>query len=154
METIPELFAYSVENYGDLTRFGEKKNGEWITYTFKETRDMIEKITLGLNSLGFKHGDRFAILSENSKEWTMTDLACAHLGLVSVAVYPTLPANQVQYIMDHSGASGVVCSDKVQLAKLKEIKKDLPELKFAVCIEDGQADEDWILSFSDLLKKR
>lgn len=153
METIPELFSYSVEKYGDLIRFGEKKNGQWVTYTFNQTRDMIEKIALGLNSLGFKHGDRFAILSENSKEWSMTDLACAYLGLVSVAVYPTLPANQVQYIMEHSGASGVVCSDKVQLAKLKEIKKDLPELKYAICVEDVSADEEWVLSFADLMKK-
>jgi len=153
LETVPDMFAYSVEKYGDLVRFGEKKNGEWVTYTFNETRDMIEKITLGLSSLGFKHGERFAILSENSKEWSMTDLACAHLGLVSVAVYPTLPGNQVKYILEHSGASGVVASDRVQLAKLKEIKKELPELKYAVCIEEGQADEDWILSFSDLMKK-
>jgi long-chain acyl-CoA synthetase len=153
METVPEMFAYSVGKYGDLVRFGEKKNDTWVTYTFKETRDIVEKVALGLNSLGFKHGDRFAILSENSKEWTITDLACAHLGLVSVAVYPTLPSNQIQYILEHSGAAGVIASDRVQLAKLKEIKQNLPELKFAVCVEDGQADEDWILSYSDLLKK-
>lgn len=153
IETIPAMFAYSVEKYGDQIRLGEKKNNEWATYTFKETRDMVEKIALGLNALGFKHGERFAILSENSKEWSLTDLACAHLGLVSVAVYPTLPANQIHYILEHSEASGVIASDKVQLAKLKEIKKDLPNLKFVVCVEDGQADEDWILSFSDLIKK-
>lgn len=153
LETIPEMFAYSCEKYGDLVRYGEKKEGEWKTYTFNEIRDIIEKIALGLNSLGYKYGDRFAILSENCKEWTMTDIACAHLGTPSVAVYPTLPANQVQYIMGNSGASGVFVSDKVQLDKIKEIKKDIPELKYAVCLEEGLDDEDWILSYSELLKK-
>ena len=153
LETVPEMFAYSVEKYGDLVRFGEKKNGEWITYTFKDVRDIVEKITLGLNSLGYKHGDKFAIQSENCKEWTMTDLACSHLGVVSVAIYPTLPANQIQYIMENSGAAGVIVSDKTQLDKIKEIKANLPELKYVVCLQDGLDDEDWILSFKELLKK-
>ena len=153
LETIPEMFAYSCDKYGDLVRFGEKKDGEWKTLTFNETRDIVEKIALGLNALGYKHGDKFAIQSENCKEWTMTDLACAHLGVVSVAIYPTLPANQVNYIMENSGAIGVFVSDQVQLAKIKEIKNDLPDLKYAVCLEEGQDDEDWIISYSDLIKK-
>ncbi|MCD6337065.1 MAG: AMP-binding protein, partial [Candidatus Marinimicrobia bacterium] len=98
LETIPDMFAYSCKKYGDLVRFGEKKNGKWETYTFSKTREIVEKIALGLSALGLKHGDRFAIQSENCKEWTMMDLACAHLGVVSVAVYPTLPANQIHYI--------------------------------------------------------
>ena len=129
LETIPDMLAYSCEKYGDLVRFGEKKNGEWKTYTFLEIRDIVEKITLGLNALGLKHGERFAIQSENCKEWTMMDLACAHLGVVSVAVYPTLPANQIQYVLENSGAVGAFVSDKVQLEKLKEIKGKLPEFK-------------------------
>jgi long-chain acyl-CoA synthetase len=153
LETIPEMFAYSCEKYGNQIRYGEKKDGVWKTVTFNEVRDIIEKIALGLHALGYKHGDRLAILSENCKEWTMMDLACAHLGVVSVAVYPTLPASQILYILDNSGASGVFTSDKVQLDKIKEIRKDLPELKYAVCLEAGQDKENWILSYPTLLKR-
>lgn len=153
LETIPEMFAYSVKKYGDLVRFSEKEAGEWKTYTFKESRDMIEKIALGLNALGYKRGDKFAILSENCKEWTMTDIACAHLGVGSVAVYPTLPSNQIHYILENSETAGIILSDDVQLEKIKEIKKDLPNLKFAIRIKDGvPLKEDWIMSYTDLVK--
>ncbi len=153
LETIPKMFAYSCEKYGDLVRYGEKKEGAWVTLTFREVRDIIEKIALGLHAMGYKHGDRFAILSENCKEWTMTDIACAHLGVVSVAVYPTLPENQVQYIMENSGAAGVFVSDREQLEKVKNIRKDLPELKHCISLEEGLDDEDWITSYTNLLKK-
>ena len=153
LETIPDMFAYSCEKYGDLVRFGEKKDGEWKTYTFLEIRDIVEKIALGLNALGLKYGERFAIQSENCKEWTIMDLACAHLGIISVAVYPTLPANQTQYILENSGAIGAFVSDKVQLEKIKEIKAKLPEFKNIVCLEEGQDDENWIMSYSTLIKK-
>ncbi|MBN2781282.1 MAG: long-chain fatty acid--CoA ligase [Candidatus Marinimicrobia bacterium] len=152
LETIPEMFAYSCEKYGDLVRFGEKKEGEWRTFTFNEIRKIVEKIALGLHALGFKHGDRIAILSENCKEWTMFDLACAHLGAVSVAVYPTLPANQIHYILENSGASGVFVSDREQLEKVKFIKADLPEMKYCISLEEGLDDLEWVLSYSTLLK--
>ncbi|MDZ7820961.1 MAG: long-chain fatty acid--CoA ligase [Candidatus Marinimicrobia bacterium] len=153
LETIPEMFAYSCEKYGDLVRYGEKKGGTWVTLSFREVRDIIEKIALGLHAMGYKHGDRFAILSENCKEWTMTDIACAHLGVISVAVYPTLPENQVQYILENSGAAGVFVSDKEQLEKISNIKKDLPELKHCISLEEGLDDAAWITSYTDLLKK-
>lgn len=154
LETIPEMFAYSCEKYGDLVRFGEKKNGKWETYTFLESKKIIEKIALGLTALGYKHGDRFAILSENCKEWTMTDIACAHIGVASVAVYPTLPSNQIEYILENSDTSGIILSDDIQLEKIKEIREKLPKLKYVIRIQDGEAlKEDWTLSYADLIKK-
>ncbi|MCK4813309.1 MAG: long-chain fatty acid--CoA ligase [Candidatus Marinimicrobia bacterium] len=152
LETVPEIFADACEKYGDQVRFGEKKDDVWRTITFNETRDIVEKVALGLHSKGFKYGDRVAILSENRKEWTIADLACSHLGVASVAVYPTLPASQIYYILDNSGASGIFASDKEQVDKVKSIKKDLPELKYCITFEEGLDDEDWIFSYSNLLK--
>jgi len=154
LETVPEMFAYSLEKYGDLVRFSEKEDGEWKTYSFKETQLIVEKIALGLHALGYERGEKFAILSENCKEWTMTDLAAAHLGLPTVAIYPTLPTKQIHYILENSDTSGIVLSDDVQLDKIKEIKKDLPKLKYVIRIKDGAPlDKDWMISYADLLKK-
>lgn len=153
LKTIPEMFAYSCEKYGDMVRFGEKKDGVWKTYTFNEVRDMIEALALGIHDMGFKHGDRLAIMSDNCKEWSITDLACAHLGIISVAVYPTLPASQVEYILEHSEVSGIMVSDTEQLAKVKEIKEKLPNLKYCFTFEELQEKENWILPYSELLKR-
>src|SRR5438128_6597330 len=64
--------------------------------------DLYEKVhdyAGAVDSLGLKKGDRLAIQSENCPEWAFTDWACQTLGIIVVPIYPTLPADQAQYIV-------------------------------------------------------
>ncbi|MBS1716966.1 MAG: long-chain fatty acid--CoA ligase [Armatimonadetes bacterium] len=72
-----------------------------------------------LHKYGLKRGDRVVILSENCPEWAMTDWACQTLGLVVVPIYPTLPADQAQYIAKDAGAKFAVTGDDSQTKKLQ-----------------------------------
>lgn len=72
-----------------------------------------------INSLGLSKGDRLAILSENCVEWALVDWACQTLGIIVVPIYPTLPADQAQYIVQDSGAKISVAGDASQAKKLE-----------------------------------
>ena len=74
--------------------------GESTREWFERLRD----ISLGLGAFGVSTGDRVAIVSESRPEWQLTDLALLVAGAVTVPVYPTLSAQQVQYILADSGA--------------------------------------------------
>ena len=55
-------------------------------------------------------GDRVAILSENRPEWAIADYACLMCGIADVPIYPTLPAEQIAYILRDSGAVAIFVS--------------------------------------------
>lgn len=55
-----------------------------------------------LQSLGLPPGSKVGILSKNCAHWIMSDLAIWMAGYVSVPLYPTLSADTIRYILDHS----------------------------------------------------
>ncbi|MEE2964401.1 MAG: long-chain fatty acid--CoA ligase [Acidobacteriota bacterium] len=119
----------------------------------RELFDEVRDLSLGLESLGVGPGDRVAILSDSRPEWTITDLAILTAGAVTVPVYATLPANQVGYILAHSGARIVVAADEVQAAKVREERHRLPALEALVVIDvapDGGSDA---TSWSDIVER-
>ena len=73
-------------------------------YTWAATLDEARRMAGHLASLGFAPGSKIAILSKNTAEFIIADLAIWMAGLVSVALYPTLNAETVRYILDHSEA--------------------------------------------------
>jgi len=153
METLPKLFADSMAKNAARDLFYIKRDGVWKKYTYQESRDMIEDAAMGLRSLGYVKGDRVAIQSENRPEWTMTDYACAHFGFVSVAVYPTLIPEQIEYILNDSGTSVVFVSTREQVEKVIGIKGKVPSLRSLVVMDDENFDEDWIMTFAELRAK-
>ena len=58
------------------------------------------------------------ILSENRPEWAIADYACLTAGLTDVPIYPTLPADQIAYILNDSGAVAIFVSNAEQAAKI------------------------------------
>lgn len=74
------------------------------TYTWARTLDEARRMAAHLQSLGFEPGSRIGILSKNCAHFIMSDLAIWMAGYASVALYPTLTAESVEYILTHSGA--------------------------------------------------
>lgn len=155
LKTLPALFQYAVQQFHDRPLYTLKKDGEFEYLTYTAVRDEIELIGMGLLSLGYETGDHVAILSENNPEWIMTDYACAHLGIVSVPVYPTLLPSQIAYILNDSQASLVFVSNHVHADQIRELKSRLPALQHVIVYENdaGNGGEDWLLPFSELLEQ-
>ena len=98
---------------------------------FDEVRDL----SLGLGALEVRARDRVAILSDSRPEWVIGDLAILTAGAVTVPVYPTLPANQVGYILAHSGARVVLVADEEQAAKVRAARRDAPAVDVIVVFD-------------------
>jgi long-chain acyl-CoA synthetase len=106
----------------------------------------------GLVTLGVKRGDRIALLSENRPEWAIADIGIMHIGAVNVAIFPTLPPGQVRYIVNDSGAKIILVSDKSQLSKALEVKKELPDLQIITmdCPADASSN---VITFDEMTRR-
>ena len=96
--------------------------------------DDIRAFSLGLQALGVRAGDRVGIVCESRPEWSLADLAILTARAITVPVYPTLSATQMRFILNDAGASVVIVSDAVQLAKLQEVAATLPGLHTVMVI--------------------
>lgn len=142
--TVPQRFAAMVERYPARPALSSKppKAKEWQTLTYAQITDQVKRVALGLQALGIAPGDRVALLSENRPEWVIADLAILSAGAVSVPIYPTLPASQVAYILQDSGAKGVVASDAKQLQKVTQSRETAPQVALLISMDSGSAQGD------------
>jgi len=101
-DTLPAALRNQMHRYGDRVALRKKDFGIWHEISWKDYYQHVKHFALGLVKLGLKKGDRVAILSEGRPEWLYADLATQSAGAIRVGVYPTNPAPQVQYVVDHS----------------------------------------------------
>ena len=114
-----------------------KENGRWVNVSTADFMFGVEELFLGLRALGICPGDRIAIISENRIEWAMADYATGALGAVTVPIYPTLSARQMEYVLRNSGAAVAFVSNAIQLDKLDSVQGGLPDLKFTIVFDES-----------------
>ncbi len=154
LETLPAVFEDAASKFRDMPLYALKSDDGFDYLTYQDVYTKIENIGMGLHSLGYRAGNRIAILSENKPEWIMTDYACAYFGIVSVPVYPTLLPNQISFILNDSQASLIFVSNRTHAETIMEIKDKLPALQQMIIYEDDHGlIADWIMDFSELLER-
>jgi long-chain acyl-CoA synthetase len=133
--TLPQqLRHWAATRPGDVA-LRQKDFGIWEPVTWKGYEQAARHFGLGLVKLGLPEGGHCAIISENRKEWVFTQLGCGLVGAVTVGVYPTSPAPEVEYLLQASDAAVVVCEDQEQLDKVLEVRERLPTLTHVVVID-------------------
>jgi len=149
--TLTRLFFDAIERHGhkDKAVACKPAGGAWRSLTHRDLEERVRHAGLALQRLGVRRGDRVAILSESRPGWLVADFACLAVGASDVPLYPTLPARQLAYILKDSGAVAIFVSTAPQLAKILEIRPELPALKTIVAM-DPDAQGPGVVSLSDL----
>ncbi len=73
-------------------------------FTFAQVLDQSSRIAAYLKQFNWEPGSRVGILSKNCAHWLMSDFAIWMAGHVSVPIYPTLTADSVRLVLEHSDA--------------------------------------------------
>ncbi|HEY0805305.1 MAG TPA: AMP-binding protein, partial [Pseudonocardiaceae bacterium] len=79
--------------------------------TFAEFDRAVNRCANALAARGLAKGDRLALLSHNCWQYPVLAFATARLGVVLVPVNFMLGAAEIAFILNHSGASGMVAED-------------------------------------------
>jgi long-chain acyl-CoA synthetase len=137
--TLNKLFFDAIERHDRPDALQVKVGGSYRPISSRELEKRARHVALGLRSLGVARGDRVAILSNNRPEWAIADYGCLTTGVTDVPVYPTLPADQIAYILRDSGSVAIFVSDEEQLAKITAIRGDVPSLRHVITFAGSRA---------------
>ncbi|MEJ6607769.1 MAG: long-chain fatty acid--CoA ligase [Candidatus Planktophila sp.] len=80
----------------------------WQKVTAQELDAQIRATAKGLVAAGIEIGDRVAIMARTRYEWTILDFAIWYAGACVVPIYETSSAEQVDWILNDSGAVGLI----------------------------------------------
>ncbi|NTY63560.1 AMP-dependent synthetase/ligase [Mycolicibacterium sphagni] len=110
-------------------------DGAWTDVTCAELAAQIRSAALGLIAHGVQAGDRVAILSATRYEWVILDYAILSIGGVTVPIYETSSAEQVQWVLEDSGAVLAFTETEAHAQMVAELRGVLPALGKALRIE-------------------
>ncbi|HEX5436253.1 MAG TPA: long-chain fatty acid--CoA ligase [Gemmatimonadaceae bacterium] len=130
--TLTRLFFDAVERHDRPTAMLVKVEGRYEGVSHRALAERVRHAAMGLAALGVQRGERVAILSETRLEWAITDYACLTGGMPDVPVYPTVPAEQVQYILGDAGVAAIFVATAEHAATVASVREALPTLRHVI----------------------
>jgi long-chain acyl-CoA synthetase len=135
--TIGALWRNAVAKASDRPAYLAQRDDGWEEVSWPEAARRVDDIANGLLALGVRKGDAFATVAATSLEWCLFDFALGLIGAVGAPVYANSSPRDCAYVIDHSESVGVLVEDAEQLAKVEQMRSELPRLR-------------WVLTFADL----
>ncbi len=117
----------------------DSTHGVWREFTWKQFESDVARWQQGLRALRLAPGDRVAIMVENCREWAIFDQAALGLGLVTVPLYTSDRAENVEFILQDSGARMLLIGGAEQCAALAPIRPMLETLDAVISLRAPDA---------------
>lgn len=154
---IPEFYNIGVDicdKWADqgkrLALIYEDEKGQVVRYTFRDLKNLSNKLANGLQAANIGIGDRLGILLPQCPETALSHIAAYKVGAVAIPLFTLFGTDALEYRLSNSEARAVV-TDAANLPKIMEIRENLPDLK-TILVTGGQKDTS-VQGFWDLVEK-
>jgi len=131
-DTFPKLARANAARMPGRVAIREKDYGIWQSTTWGDYFAQARTIGLGLASLGFRRGDKVAIVGDNRPQLYWAVLATQALGGVPVPLYQDSIEKEMEFIIDHAEARFAIVEDQEQVDKLLGLRARCPRLETIV----------------------
>ncbi|WP_327069559.1 long-chain fatty acid--CoA ligase [Kitasatospora sp. NBC_01250] len=138
---LSDLVHQNAADHAQVAVLSRKLDGRWQDVTAAAFLAEVHRTAKGLIASGVQPGDRVGVMSRTRYEWTLLDFAIWSAGAITVPVYETSSAEQVQWILGDSGAVVVVTETDSHAAVVESVRDRLPELRHTWQIERGGIEE-------------
>ncbi|MDD7968162.1 AMP-dependent synthetase/ligase [Actinomycetospora lemnae] len=118
----------NAEAHGSDVAYRRLVGDAWQDVTFAGFRDEVAAVAKGFLAAGLQPGDRVGLISQTRYEWTLIDYALWAAGAVTLPIYETSSADQVEWCLSDSGARGVVVESDEHRAIVEGLREKLPDL--------------------------
>lgn len=125
---VDDVFA-KARAHPERTAVSRRVDGQWVSVSCLELADDIEALAAGLIIAGIQPGERVALMSRTRYEWLLYDFAIMSIGAVTVPIYETSSAEQVEWILSDSGAVAAIVETEEQYETIKGMRERLPAVR-------------------------
>ena len=126
MTDIKRLFDFpyhQLKNQPNDAALVTKYNGKWVKTSTQEYLNKANTISRALLRLGIKKNDKIAVISStNRTEWNIMDIGVLQVGAQNIPIYPTISAEDYEYVLNHSESVYCFVSDEDVLEKVLKVK--------------------------------
>lgn len=152
--TVCTMFQNTVAAHPDVEALRWKVGEEWQAASWKDYGQQVGELARGLLELGLGAGEFVAILASNRPEYYVADIAILHCGGVPVSIYNTLSPDQIEYIVNHCGATYFLAENPAVLARLQGIRAQLTGVRKVILMEGAEmvAEDPWVISLDSVIE--
>lgn len=162
ISTLPRILQQRSRDYPNyVAQYSKDKNEVFQPTTFTEMYNEVLSLAAGLRAEGIKRGDHVGLISDNRKEWFITDLSLLSLGAADVPRGCDSMADELTYILSFGDCKTAVLENEAQLAKLLPLRKKMPDLSTFIIIDNDFDKEQYskdlsgirVLGYKDIMEK-
>ncbi len=147
-----ELLRRQADRLGPRIALRFKRHGWYRDLSWAAYWEQATACAAALVDVGVGVGDRVGLLSENRVEWLLADMGLLIAGAINVPPHAPLTAKQVHYQLEDAGVRWLFVSNQEQLAKIRAVRGQLPELR-GVVVFDGRCAGPDALSWEGFLQQ-
>ncbi|HEX8004366.1 MAG TPA: AMP-dependent synthetase/ligase [Mycobacteriales bacterium] len=138
---LTDMLWTNERDYPSSVVFARRAGGGWTDVTSAEFAEQVRALAAGFVANGLQVGDRVGLMSRTRYEWALADYAIWTAGGVTVPIYETSSAEQVEWILSDSGAVAVVVESERHTATVAEVRGRLADLRHVWTIDGGDFDK-------------
>lgn len=130
-QTIISLLARAAEVFKDDKYASRRTDNGWESFTYSDVQKRVNQLASYLLDLGFEEKSNFAILSEGSPMWLMSEYAVLSIRGISVPLSVKLQPEELPYRLNHAEVKGVFVSKnhlKKVISVLNKVENDQVKL--------------------------
>lgn len=134
---VTDHVEFNATNFPSAPVIAIEEQGSWSPMSSIAFRDEVRAVAKGLIADGIRPGDRVAIFSRTRHEWTIADYAIWYAGAITVPIYETSSAEQVQWIMQDSHVVATFFEATRTLYPFREIQDSVPHMQLEYLFADN-----------------
>jgi long-chain acyl-CoA synthetase len=127
----------AAEQSPDRAAVAHRVGDRFVEWSNRQFADEILAVAKGLVAEGIHPGDKVALMSGTRIEWTVVDFAIWAAGAVTVPIYETSSAEQVEWIVSDSAAKAIVIESPELEGIYEQVAGKLPGCQHVWVIDEG-----------------
>ena len=130
------LFRENIQKYPKKEALMRKVDAHWQPISWEKLGTITTQLSKALLQQGVAPQQTVGILSQNTPQWTLTDLACLQIRAITVPIYTSNTAEQALYVMNHAEIKFLFVGDEKQYLKALEVADQCPSLQKIILFDD------------------